>query len=359
MIFRRKATSAAGGAVKQLTTTTAIALLALTGCAENSVDAEAHDTTPVSTLEVPASNTQITEPVTVDTDVQPSIDLPVFSTEKFAPEVIEEGLENDASIEELRELQEAHEIAEIERRVQELNEQREQERLEEERKAQEEAERKAAEEEAQRQAEAAAEEEAQANSGSNNGSGSSSGGSSSNGGNSNSGGSSSNSGSSGTAEDAAPISLEGKSNQQIADEVAARHGCGDFQIVFRNQDQSGNIVWYEGGAPKIEPYIYLRNDMDAYQTAYVTAHECAHIRQWQAYDGHVEELYDDANAVYGALRADYPRNVPGKWHGLEQNADCIAQSWGYRTGGYAYYTTNCDGARGTAADQISNGNRIG
>lgn len=123
--------------------------------------------------------------------------------------------------------------------------------------------------------------------------------------------------------------------------VLSRHGCGSAQVIWDDPRLGGyNGSALIGGAE----VIMLNSGMPRDRLGYVAAHECAHLLQSRAYGHDLTALQEDMNRIYGGTG----------YAGLEQNADCITQRWGYSKWNY---TTSCGGERGRAAQAIINGTR--
>lgn len=128
--------------------------------------------------------------------------------------------------------------------------------------------------------------------------------------------------------------------RDVALAALARHGCGSVPVYWDDPRLAG---W--NGAAMIggNEQILLNSRMPAGRAGYVAAHECAHILQSRAYGHDTGALHADMNRIYGG-------------NGVEQNADCITQRWGYSAWNY---TRSCGGARGEAAAAIVSGRRAG
>lgn len=133
-----------------------------------------------------------------------------------------------------------------------------------------------------------------------------------------------------------PSANSGTSVYDKARAILNKHGCHNVGIVIddpRIQNYQGAADWYNN--------TVLIGSQVGNRLNYIAAHECAHMKQYAVYNGDVATLKSDMDKIYGS---------PG-W---EQNADCITQHWGYSQWNY---TANCSGARGQAAQAISNGRR--
>lgn len=126
--------------------------------------------------------------------------------------------------------------------------------------------------------------------------------------------------------------------RDVALAALARHGCGSVPVYWDDPRLAG---W--NGAAMIggNEQILLNSRMPVARAGYVAAHECAHILQSRAYGHDLNALGADLDRIYGG-------------NGVEQNADCITQRWGY---GAWNYTRSCGGERGAAAAAIASGNR--
>lgn len=124
--------------------------------------------------------------------------------------------------------------------------------------------------------------------------------------------------------------------------VLNRYGCSTAGIHVddsRLSDGSGGKAdWYAND-------ILIRSDTPADRLLYVAAHECMHLRQYDAYNGDVDKLAKNMNTVYGG----------SGYEGLEQNADCMTKSVGISA---YFYTDQCSGNRKDAATEILSGNII-
>lgn len=127
--------------------------------------------------------------------------------------------------------------------------------------------------------------------------------------------------------------------QQRVRSLMTTLGCGAVNVKI--VPQSG------GTAIPTENRVQLENNMAAWKFAYVIAHECAHIKQFRAYNSNVWTYMDGAKRLAALYRTT-------GWMGIEMNADCIARAQGYTWG---HYTKDCSGVRGTAARAILNGQK--
>lgn len=127
-----------------------------------------------------------------------------------------------------------------------------------------------------------------------------------------------------------------------ARELLQRYGCGDVELSWDASYLPG--VNDSGAAAAWDNIIYLNPDMPADRLDYASAHECAHILQYRAYGNTLDGWY----ALEVSMNSIYEGTG---YFGLEQNADCITQEWGYTN---THYTQSCEGVRGEKAREIIN-----
>lgn len=128
-----------------------------------------------------------------------------------------------------------------------------------------------------------------------------------------------------------------KGRRAVLRSIANKHGCSSSKIVYNNQrilrGHAATADWYNNT-------IHINSSKPLGFLKYAVAHECAHIKQYVKYGGNIDRLKRDMNRVYGG----------SGFTGLERNADCVAQHWGYRT---SVYTGSCGGNRGKVARDIA------
>lgn len=142
----------------------------------------------------------------------------------------------------------------------------------------------------------------------------------------------------------APVPPSGGGLDEKARSILSNHGCSSATVTW---DSPLLPKGSNGAAAAWDNIIYLRSSMPSSRFNYVVAHECAHILQYRAFGGTYQgwsDLEATMNGIYGG----------SGYRGLEQNADCITQAWGYGT---YNYTNSCGGARGDAARAVINGHR--
>lgn len=120
--------------------------------------------------------------------------------------------------------------------------------------------------------------------------------------------------------------------------ILARHGCGSLSVTWDDPRLAGWNGAYLVGEGRILLNSRIANSS---RLNYIVAHECAHHLQFTLYGNDQYQLEQDMNAIYGGSGTK----------GFEQNADCITQRWGYSE---HFYTTNCSGERGSAAQAVMN-----
>lgn len=131
-------------------------------------------------------------------------------------------------------------------------------------------------------------------------------------------------------------SNKGKNSyQRKALSYLKQFGCGNVKVTFTNKNFGGN-----GQADMGKQSILLKNNMPMYRMKYVTAHECAHIKQARAYNSDWNRLYKDLKRVHGKVS-----NV----RALDLNADCVTKSLGIKE---YHYTNRCTKSQLNAAKKI-------
>lgn len=123
--------------------------------------------------------------------------------------------------------------------------------------------------------------------------------------------------------------------------LLATYGCSGAGVSTTDPRLGQN----RGKADWFNNTVLIRPGLTGESLRYVVAHECAHLRQYRAYDGDVGSLEVEMNQIYGG----------SDFGGLEQNADCIVQRMGVRAS--YIYTRDCSGARGSAAAAVLAGGR--
>lgn len=123
-----------------------------------------------------------------------------------------------------------------------------------------------------------------------------------------------------------------------ADRVRAtldRLGCADVTVTFTSS--GGTFAGLAHWAEKPQRISIDTSAAPDDRLEYVAAHECAHIRQYDAYEANLDSRSSAyiAQETYARLAA--ATGLPGTL-GTETLADCMANRWGY-TGGS--YTNDC------------------
>lgn len=135
--------------------------------------------------------------------------------------------------------------------------------------------------------------------------------------------------------------VTGNSKHAIARRAANANGCASAKIVFDSRTLGGHL----GTADWYNNTIHVASRNSKRDLPSVVVHECAHLKQYRAYDGNIKALARDMNRVHGTKG----------WRGLELNADCMARYRGYK---HTYYTSrNCTRKKRTAAINTYNERR--
>ncbi|XKH58348.1 SH3 domain-containing protein (plasmid) [Citricoccus nitrophenolicus] len=141
---------------------------------------------------------------------------------------------------------------------------------------------------------------------------------------------------------AAPKSAGGSGVKAQVQSILAQYGCSGIPVLMDDPRLGSS----NGAADWNNNTILFRTKTPSARVHYVATHECMHIRQSRAYGGNIPALQADMNRIYGG----------SGYSGLEQNADCMTRAVGITT---YNYTSNCAGARGTAAKAVLSGKRAG
>ena len=135
--------------------------------------------------------------------------------------------------------------------------------------------------------------------------------------------------------------VTGNSKYAIARRAANANGCASAKIVFDSRTLRGHL----GTADWYNNTIHVASRNSKKKLPSVVVHECAHLKQYRAYNGNIKALARDMNRVHGTKG----------WRGLELNADCMARYRGYK---HTYYSSrNCTGKKRTAAINTYNERR--
>lgn len=142
-----------------------------------------------------------------------------------------------------------------------------------------------------------------------------------------------------------PKEAQETSTQALTGEIRtllSNYGCPTAGVIL-DDARLGPVA--NGKADWSANQILIRSTTPKERLTYVVAHECMHLRQYDAYGGDISQLELDANKVYGGVN----------FEGLEQQADCMTQTLGIAT---FHYTTKCSGARGKAAKTVLSGKTL-
>lgn len=118
--------------------------------------------------------------------------------------------------------------------------------------------------------------------------------------------------------------------------IMSNYGCPTANVIF-DDARLGEVA--NGKADWTANTVLIRSTTAKERLNYVVAHECMHLRQYDAYGGDTGQMEKDMNQIYGGVN----------FEGLEQNADCMTQQMGISV--YSY-TTKCKGDRGKAAATV-------
>lgn len=127
-----------------------------------------------------------------------------------------------------------------------------------------------------------------------------------------------------------------------AQSIMSQYGCGSVPIIL-NDSRLGSA---NGAADWNNNTILLKTSMPSYRVQYVVAHECMHMRQGWAYDGNINALQADTNAIWGG----------SGYTGLERAADCMTRFSGISVTN-SQYASSCSGAQATATNRLLSGSR--
>lgn len=119
--------------------------------------------------------------------------------------------------------------------------------------------------------------------------------------------------------------------------------CSVQFINIKSKISGNSDIWGLNHLGTQDIDIYSKVPAKYLQT--VSLHECGHSRQWALYSSNWSGFKTQMNKVYGQTGSV----------GMEQDADCIANTW--HKNSYFGYKGNCNGSKGKAAATIASGRK--